>query len=178
MTAERKAIRQAVAALLSGKTAAGARVFASRATPVWGQELPVVLVYTGSEQSVVFNAAPKEYRRTVRVVVEAVAKAAEGVDDLLDDMAEQIEQAVALDDTLGGTASDCQVAQVDMDVVDGGEQPMAACRITFDVQYMKLAPFEQPEPFVTALTGADVDMDLAQPDGRIDSSQTINLPQN
>jgi hypothetical protein len=64
-----------------------------------------------------------------------------------------------------------------MDVVDGGEQPIASCRVSFDVQYTKLAPAEQPEPIVTAFTGADVEMDLAVPDGRIDSNQTIELPQ-
>jgi hypothetical protein len=177
MTAERKAIRLHVANLLKDKTAAGEKVFASRAFPVWDQELPVVLVYTNAEQSEILNEAPREYRRTVRLVVEALAKADQGVDDILDDMAEAIEQAMALDDTLAGKATDCRVSQVDLEVVDGGEKAIAALRLSYDVQYVKLAPVEQPEPIVSAFEGADVKMDIAVADGRIDSTQTINLPQ-
>lgn len=178
MSAERKAIRQAVAALLVGKTAANARVFATRAFPLWDQdELPAILVYTETEDSSVFDAAPKRYKRTVRVAIQCVVRADAALDDALDDMAEAVENQIALDDTLGGLASDCRVTQIEMTVLGEGEQSVGACRIMVDVDYFKLAPVEQPEPVVSALTRADVNMDLAPADGRIDSTQRINLPQ-
>ena len=173
MTAERKAIRQAMASLLVGKTAAADRVFANRTAPLWEAELPAIIVYTRSEASRILDAAAKRYERTVSLSVECVAQAVNDVDDVLDDMAEAIEQAVAADDTLAGTASDVEVTSTELEVVETGEKPMAALRLNFAARYVKYAPPELPlDAFETAQVEYDVPVH-----GNVDAADTVELPQ-
>jgi hypothetical protein len=102
---ERKLIRDAVvAALKAANTSAGQRVYPTRARPNTDVELPVINVYTLSEQTEpeTANSAPRFLLRYVDLVVEAYVKAVDNVDDVIDAIALEIETAMDADDSFGG----------------------------------------------------------------------------
>ncbi len=91
MAHARKAIRAAIKSHLSGATSMGTRVHANRLHPVLDAEMPCInLEMTADriDQSTVF--APLGYIRTVTVDVVIKAKAAAGVDDVLDDLCAEV----------------------------------------------------------------------------------------
>lgn len=143
MSTTRKQIRAAVAQLLQGISGVGSRVFESRSRQVWPEELPAILVYTRTETAEIFNESPREYKRTLQLAVEVIAKGDENVDDTLDDLCQEIEHRIFQDDTLDNLVSDTILSDTEIDFVPDGEQPVGAARITFNVEYFTLAPEEQ-----------------------------------
>lgn len=144
-THPRQQIREAVkAALVAASTAAGSRVYESRGIP-WGMgELPAISVYSLNEQvdEGSRTTAPRELDRTVNVAVDLVVSVpAQGaVDDVLDALALQVENAMHADRTLGGVASDLMLISTEMGTVEGGQRPIAAAQLVYAVQYFTLAP--------------------------------------
>ncbi len=138
----RQRIREAVAAQLTGKTAAGNRVFPTRAVPLRRVELPALAVYTPSEsvEPASRQTAPRELRRVVQVVVEGVVNRAAGVDDALDALALEVETALHVDDSLGGAASDLLLLSSELDVFDDAAQTVGVVRLEFEATYYTLAP--------------------------------------
>lgn len=144
MAHPRTAIRQQAVGQLLGRTLAGSSVYASRVAPLisngWQSELPAICVYTMDESGEVFNAAPREYLRTVQLVVEIHANADQALDDVLDQMARQVENLLLQDDTLGDTVNDLRYAQTRMVIRDEGEDLIGGCRIVFNAEYLDRHP--------------------------------------
>ncbi len=144
MAHQRKLIRAAAVAKLTGQTAVGSKVYANRIKPFvsngWASQLPAIVVYTLDEQAEIYNAAPREYLRTVQLVVEIQASADEALDDVLDDIAAQVELILLRDDTLSGTVNDLQLARSRMALKDEGETLIGACMLQFDAQYLDRRP--------------------------------------
>lgn len=139
----RQVIRHAVVAQLLGNTVAGARVFAARRVPFQRVELPAVAVYVPTESVEVTSraTAPRELDRRAQVVVEACAQGAGDVDDALDEIALQVENALHADWTLGGVASDLLLVSTEVDVMDDGKQLIGVARLEFEVRYYSDAVF-------------------------------------
>ena len=144
MAHQRDTIRKQVVQVLTGQTTAGDRVYANRVKPFisngWTSQLPAIVVYTLDEQAEIFNAAPREYLRTVQVVVEIQAAADDALDDVLDDIADRVELLLLRDDTLGGTVNDLQMVRTRMALKDEGETLIGACMIQFDAEYLDRRP--------------------------------------
>lgn len=134
MTTKRKTIRKAVAAVLNGNTSAGANVFASRVRPVSSASLPAILVYANDEEVEVFNASPREYKRTLTLGIEIAARADDGLDDALDDIAQQVERIISENQTAGG-ASDYYLSGVHIELTGEGNSQHGSCILTYDVEY-------------------------------------------
>lgn len=145
MAHPRKLIRQAIVdALKAASTAAGQRVYKSRATPWRTVELPAISVFSaeelvdeGSEES-----SPRELKRGADFVLDLVlAMPADGdVDDALDDLAEQVENAIDQDRYLGNTASDSFLVSSTFGEVPEGNRPMGALRLVYRTRYLTDAP--------------------------------------
>lgn len=102
MAHQRKLIRKAVAALLiSANTAAGARVKATRVEPNKATQLPAISVYTLKDDTDEASAetAPIELTRklNLEIACEVAHTDSYTVDDRMDDIAEQVEAAMASD---------------------------------------------------------------------------------
>lgn len=142
MAHPRKLIRQAVVALLTGATAAGARVYGTRVDPL-KKTLPAISVYTLTEeidQDATAGTAPRELVRNVQLeIVGFVAHTdAVSVDDAMDDLAEQIEAAMDVDPYLGVLAGDSMLLQTAMEVVEdnGRSDPLVGVvTLTYDVTF-------------------------------------------
>lgn len=97
----RRQLREAVKTRLTGLFTTGARVFETRLHPWPAADLPGITVGTPREESAYaqFDGA---LERNVELAIEATAKAASGIDDTLDQMAKEIEIALAADLSVAG----------------------------------------------------------------------------
>lgn len=176
MSTTRKQIRAAFKQLLTGISGVNSNVFASRSRQVWPEELPAILVYTRTETAEIYIDAPREYKRTLQLAVEIIAKGDENVDEALDNLCQEVERRVFQDETLNDLVSDTILSDTEIDFVPDGEQPVGAARITFNVEYFSLAPEEKdglddflrahietlPVPSTDDTEPAEDDLDLPQ----------------
>lgn len=183
----RKTIRKKVVEILLNKTDANEKVFPNATIPPWVEELPVILIYPKSEPASEFNVAPRELARDLDLTIEIIATGPEenseaqtpasggkSLEDIIDDIAEQIECEMSKDETLGGTADDSILTGTDFDFEGGGGQPIGAARLTYSVTYYTMSPraVDKAGPlddFDTAKVEFNIDGD------EIDTEDTIDL---
>lgn len=179
MAHPRKQIRDAVLAALQapGATSCGSKVFGNRARQLWKTELPCLLVYTESESAEIYTQAPLEYKRSLKLVIEVVAVAADNLDDQLDEILEQLERAIYRDETFGDLVSTTTIVSTEMDIIDEGEKPAGAAKLTLEMIYY-WRPADTQEPESVALLTVDAQIDQAPTDGAIDSEDRIEIPQD
>lgn len=151
----RTLIRQAaVAQLLAANTAAGTRVEATREIPRRRAEGTSLGVYTPEESivSTETRTAPREHTRSLQLVVEGIVQGASGVDDALDALALEVEDAFDADDTLGGTAAESALVSTDLETMEDGARTAGLIRLTYAVTYYSFAPREvaAPDAFLLA----------------------------
>lgn len=139
MAHARKVIRDAVATILTGLNSSGSNVFPTRIYPVDDNNLPAICIYTLSEDSELTSVQPRKMARRLDLVIEAVAKANDVLDDTLDLIAEEIETAMALDYTLGVGAKDCVLASTKIAMRGEGEKATGSVVLTYSVMYRTLA---------------------------------------
>jgi hypothetical protein len=145
----RKLIRAAAVAALIGTapnyaTAAGARVFPTRMIPYKANELPAIAVYTLTETVDPKSraSAPQELARTAELAIEGALEAKQTVDDDLDSLAFDIENAIEADDTLSGTVSWVWLKTTELSVLERGDQRIGVVRLVFEAAYYTAAPPE------------------------------------
>lgn len=182
MTHQRQVIREAAKVMLLNQGPWLDRVFTNRMRALSQRpaqrsdrsQLPALVIYTRKETADIFNAAPREYKCQVEVIIEIVADATDDVDDLLDGMAETVERILGRDDTIAETADDCEYVGADMTIVDGGvERAIGAVALTFQATYYRMAPDEDYNATLPDLISVHVDYSLDnQQDDPLDRAQT------
>lgn len=146
----RERIRKKIVELLKGKTDAGDRVFPNRAAPAKVDKLPIILVYSKSDAASKFSESPREYKRTISMVVEIIAAGPEqnfadedgktSVEDLLDALGEQVECEISRDIFLQGEADDLDLGDSELEFEARGQKMIGSLRITFDIVYYRFFP--------------------------------------
>jgi hypothetical protein len=132
----RQQIRDAIVTAVTGLTTTGSNVFRSRIYPLESIKLPGLCVYTRSETTEFDTLSrPRSVMRDLEVAVEAYVKSTANYDNTLDNIAVQVEEALAADVTLGGLSKDMQVTAFEADFAGDGEQPVAIGRFTVAVRY-------------------------------------------
>lgn len=149
----RAGIRAAVrAALVAADTAAGARVFGMRPSPLRRLELPALAVYF-EEESVTESSrhnAPRDVERDGRLVVEGIVEANEETEDALDALALEVETALGQDPTFGGRCSDSLLQRTTLDVTDAGDKLLGVVRLEYVASYEMRVQAEVADDFSTA----------------------------
>lgn len=132
----RKQIRDAIVTATTGLTTTGSNVFRSRIYPLEQTKLPGLCIFTRSE-AVEFDTLTmaRSINRVLDVMIEAYVSATANYDNTLDQIAVEVEEALAADVTLGGLSKDLQVTAFEADFSGDGEQPVAIGRFTVTVQY-------------------------------------------
>jgi len=132
----RKQIRDAIVTATTGLTTTGSNVFRSRIYPLEQTKLPGLCIFTRSE-TVEFDTLTmaRSINRVLDVMIEAYVSATANYDNTLDQIAVEVEEALAADVTLGGLSKDLQVTAFEADFSGDGEQPVAIGRFTVTVQY-------------------------------------------
>jgi hypothetical protein len=144
MSHPRTAIRDALVDRLKTKvndvfpTDAEGKVYGSRAKPLFDQFLPAILVYTRNENIIEERFATDGYgasKRELEVAIEAVVLGNEQVDDSLDKISKQIEDALDGFEMANRKADTLKLKSTDMDVSIDGGKIYGAARLTYSVTY-------------------------------------------
>lgn len=132
----RKNIRDNVTTTLTGLTTTGSRVFQTRLFPLATAKLPGLCIYTRSETTeYVTVGRPRTQIRELEVLVEAYVKGTASLDNTLDTIAVEIEEALYTDVTRGGYAKDTQITSFEVDYDGEGDQSVGVARFTISVTY-------------------------------------------
>lgn len=142
----RKKIRHKVVELLKGNTDAGDRVFATRRMPLRKTDLSAIAVYTPDEDAEIWSEAPRELARDVDIVVNVWARESKNVDDEIDDLCKQVEDAIHGDLYLGDTVEGrgAQMTGTRTVVDPEAEKPLGFAELTWSARYHTQVP-EPPD---------------------------------
>lgn len=177
----KRRIKEAVAALLLGKTQADSKVFISRSIPVQSEELPCILVYSATENIEQFNEAPKDYRRRLTLIIECI-DAGDNDDDLderVEKLAEIVETLMEVDETLGGLVNRLNLIGTDYQQEPDGESPMGSLILRYSVEFFTdaIRPGECLPDFKRSDIEWQVGHDNESSDNVIDAVDTLTIDQ-
>lgn len=139
MTHRRKEIRDAVVTLLgNASVVASGRVYSNRNLAVESDLLPVLNVYTADEGEQVLDVTGASLIRTMPLIVEIRAKAANNatIDDTLDALADSVETAMESDPTLGGLATDITLESTSLAASAEGDYSVGRARLTYRTRFI------------------------------------------
>jgi hypothetical protein len=123
-------------------------VYASRATPLQGRQLPAALVMTSGESVTLLSQAPMLERRALRLEVHVLVDGDERCDDVVDEVTEEVEQAIFEAGRLEGTVADIYLTGVEgPELFEPADRIVAAVRLMFEALY-EVERQEAPEPTV------------------------------
>jgi len=135
----RKQIRDAIKTALTGLATTGANCYQSRVFPFESTKLPALLIYTKSETTDFDTISlPRDVMRVLEINVEAYVQGTSNYDNTLDQIAVEVEEAIAADVTLGGLTKDLQTVAFEADFSGDGEQTVAIGRFTISATYRTL----------------------------------------
>ena len=133
----RKQIRDNVVTAVTSLSTTGARVYASRTYPLTAANLPGLCVYVKEEEITTETLVPpRTQTRTAVVAVEGYAAATSSLDNTLDAISLEVEEALVASVTRGGLARDTRVVRVEAEYADDGEQPVDVIRIEAEIDYV------------------------------------------
>lgn len=130
----RQQIRESVATIVGGLTTTGTNVFQSRVWNVQESELPCLLIYTNDET--IDDGTLNDLVRRLTLTLEGKAQVSTTLDDTLDDIASEVEIAMALDITIGGMAVSSSLDSTSVELTSEGDQPIGSISLNYDVTYM------------------------------------------
>lgn len=172
-------IRNAVKTALQG-TPGLLNIYTGRVQPTRAIKMPFARIKTGNEVSEKHTDQWTEVR-TVQVFVHLYAQADEHLDDVLDAIAEQVEQRLAVDQTLGGACESFIYKGADPDEEEAARIEDGLLGLQFECMYVW-----RPQPPLDNFDEANIQIDMAsprndppiptEPDGQIDASVSFNLP--
>lgn len=198
MSLKRIQIRKAVQSVLLGKTRAESRVYSNLSSVYWQEEFPAIGIFTRGEAVAVLNTAPREYQRTIELVVEILASGSETpesgelAEDVADQIAEQVELELNRDETFGeienavgkreALVDSLELQTVEFDFQGEGVKPLAACRLVYSLKYTQFRPGSLAEQegvgnLETINAKWKVGHDSAAPDNVVELEDNVSLPQ-
>lgn len=162
---QRQVIRNAIAAALVDATDAAGRVFTTQKIAYQMRSLPAISVYSLSETSTM-DTAPRETDRTLEIAIECIVGAVSNIDDDMDAIAEQVEQAMNLDPWFGGACAESELIGTTIQSEEEGDRDLGLVTLTYSVLYRTNAFVEPtvPAEFVTAYTNYSLGNDVAVDD--------------
>lgn len=187
----RKLIRKKIVEILTGATDAGVRVFPNASVPPAEEELPVILVYPRSESAGKYAESPRELERDLDLAIEIVAKGPEvnvdletpkegekTLEDILDDIADQIECAMSRDETLQGTADDSILTNTEFEFESVGGLPIGSARLTYSVTYFTMLPRDvSKQSGLAAFKKVEADWNIGDDENTREADDSIDIPQ-
>ena len=135
----RQQIRDAVVVAVTNLTTTGSNVFRSRVFPLESAKLPALAVYTKSE-TIEYETMnfPRSTNRTLNLGVEAFVKSSNNFDNLLDNIAVEVEEALTTNATLQNLVKDTRIASFEADYSGDGETTIGIGRFDVVLEYRTL----------------------------------------
>lgn len=141
----RTQVRDGVEAALKDLPSTQNRVFVTRTYPLDHRRLPALLVYVLDERSEPVEMGPgRDMERQMSVTIEAIADG-KGYDDELDQIALEIEAALAQSNYLGGLVKELYLQSTNLDLATGRERGEKRKGI-LTLSYMALAVTPETQP--------------------------------
>jgi hypothetical protein len=137
MSHQRQTIREALVTMLSGNTDAGTEVYANRAAIIWREELPLIQIFTRNETATRRSINSQQSIRTLTLSVEVFAEANDNLDDTLDTISKQIEDIIAANPSLSGTANGSLLTDTEINLDSVGEKLVGKLTLTFETKYIE-----------------------------------------
>jgi len=137
MSHVRKQIRDRAVVELTGLTTTGLNIFASRVRKFQDSELPGLRIHTRNEVSERADMDNNLHRKT-ELIIEAVAKQVDSIDDLLDTMAVEIETAIGQSNLNGLAIEAIELISTNTEILDDANQPVGVATLVFTVQYFTI----------------------------------------
>jgi hypothetical protein len=132
---KRTAIREAVVTLLSGKTDAGANVFANRTQNIPANQLPAIIVFCESETAIPRGGnIANGYTRTLELRVQVLVRDT-APDSDMDDICEDIESILSANKLIGGNAVGTVYTGTEITQDDSGSKPVGTATLNFTTKY-------------------------------------------
>lgn len=138
----RESIRGAVKAAVTGLATTAARVYPSIVYNLQESQLPALQIITGEESIDLTSGTLDAPQRLLQITIKGTAQAVSGLDDTLDDIAEEVETAMATDVTLGGYSHGVDLQSTTFDFSGEGDKPVASVTLTYSILYR--TPFGDP----------------------------------
>jgi hypothetical protein len=137
MSHVRKQIRDAVATALNGLPITGTNVFPARLYPLENSKLPGICLYTNDEETDGEQGKFDTFdNRRLTLSIEAHCKLVAGLDDQLDDIAEDVEDVMlAQGYDIGGLAKTIDLATTRYGKTASGDQPAGIVVMDFIITY-------------------------------------------
>ncbi len=185
MSIQEKRIRNRVAEELRGVDGLPSRVFAARHRAIGSSLMPCLTVYKDGGHVVsttsVGNGARKyerQFELRIGVLLNADGKNDPGhhMADRLDELGELVESWMFAHEEWEGVWVEALLSRTETGTPQESKEPTVVRLLVFDVTYFDFAPklaSVDPEPLETV----HVDQDLVTPDGQVDASDTISIPQ-
>jgi hypothetical protein len=122
--------------LLDGLPTTGANIFKARLYPLTKAELPGLCIYTNSEEADLETGKFDIFdRRTLTVSVEGYSKLTAGIDDELDDIASEVEDALLVDEAIS-SAKTVDLVSVEYGKSAESDQKVGMVKMDYAVTYM------------------------------------------
>jgi hypothetical protein len=172
----RTQIRQTIASMLDGATSAGSEVYTNRTRRFRVENLPALVIYDVGEQVQLYNESPREYRRQMQLAVDlyvedASPESGQPIDEILDDLADEVEQKLYNDTTAQDNLDDLRLQEVsDVMVSDDQRQQLGMVTLTWQATYYQ----EAPEIEASTLN----DLQSTHTDWQIDEDDEIEAEDN
>jgi len=162
---ERQIIRDKVFTLLDGNVffplpATPIKVFKTRFVPFWTENLPALGLYMLQDDSNAGENAPRWYERDLQLNAQIFVEEKIGIitDDIIDDIAEQIETILYKNPLLDNLAKDSKLVSTAISFKSEGERLFVAANMIWNIEYDTDAPAAQT---LDGLNTANIDISTA-----------------
>ena len=132
----RKSIREHVVTTVTSLSTTGSNVYETRYFPLQTGNLPALIVYTLDEtvEDYTLGQNTRTQFRALNLIIEAHCRGTANIDDTLDTIAEEVEEAMVTDITRGGNAKDTKLVATEVDF-DTASQKTGLMRLTYLISY-------------------------------------------
>ena len=139
MSHPRSIIRNAIINQLNSKTDAQERIYGNRAKPLFDQFLPAILVYSKDETILEGRFESDGFsplKRDLEIAIEAVILGGDDFDQKLDDLSNQIENALDGFEIDTRKSDILKLKSTEIDSSIEGSKIYGAIRLTYSVTYL------------------------------------------
>lgn len=181
---KRAELRKLIQRKLMNKTGAQERVYSALPFTTAAEDMPCILVYCTQENSATAAKHSAMYETTTSINIEVrVSEDYLTAEDTLDEICEQVETLLLQDYELQTAVEAISAWNTQKGWEDGGDYSFCIAIITMQVEYKReIAPavdgyYLQAKVDVDAINPHDPNLAATGPDGRIEASLDLTVPQ-
>ena len=132
----RKTIREHVVTTVTSLSTTGSNVYETRYFPLQTGNLPALIIYTLDEsiEDYTLGRNTRTQQRSLNLIIEAHCRGTANIDDTLDTIAEEVEEAMVTDVSRGGNAKDTKLVSTEIEF-DTASQKTGLMRLTYLINY-------------------------------------------